>query len=176
MKKAKYVALGAALFFVIGLGGTAYSQSPSAAVAAFYKYDGSHSQTFNRRNIDARRRWLADPLYKLLLNELRREREYLKQNPTDKPHFGDGLPFRPLDEACELNGKAYHRRIRVGKVSVKGDIGNVDVYFEYSKACKLDPILYAVHVGKVKGRWLIEDILYAAEGRTLTEDLNRMEY
>ena len=149
--------------------------SPLAAVKAFYAYDRSHSQVFNRRNIEARRRWFDDALYKLLLKELDREREYLKQNPTDKPHFGDGLPFQPPDEMCEVGGKKYRRQLQYGAVTVKEDTGNVDVRFVYPTPCKIEPVLYAIHMTKIKGRWLIENVLYPGS-RTLVEDLEREEY
>ena len=147
-----------------------------AAVAAFYQYDSTHSQVFNRRNIDARKRWFSAELYKLLINELAREKEYLKANPTDKPHFGDGLPFRPLDEACEANGRTYRRQISYGQVTVKGDNGNVDVYFKYPKACNIPDILYAVNMSKENGRWVIDDIRYIPDNTSLVEDLTRTEY
>jgi len=91
------IAIGLMLLMTASL--TAFSQNsgPVAAATAFYKFDRSHSQVFTRENIDARKQWLSAGLYKLLINELVREKEYLKKNPTDKPHFGDGLPFQPLD-------------------------------------------------------------------------------
>ena len=157
---------------------TAFAQNlgPKTAVAAFYKYDATHSQVFNRSNIEARKRWFSDELYKLFLKELDREKEDLAKNPTDKPHFGDGLPFRPLDEACELNGKSYRRTISYGRVTVKGDLGNVDVYFKYPKACNLPDVLYAVNMSRELGRWVIDDIRYIRENTSLVEDLDRKEY
>jgi hypothetical protein len=153
-----------------------FSQStPLAAVRSFYAFDRSHSQVFNRTNIDARKRWLNDKLYNLLLKELDREREYLKQNPTDKPHFGDGLPFQPLDETCEVNGQKYRRQLQFGTVRIKESIGNVDVSFVYPKACKIEPVLFGIHLIRVKGRWLIENVLYSGD-KTLIEDLERTEY
>ena len=119
---------------------------PKAAVAAFYRFDTANSQVFNRKNINARKRWFAAELYKLLINELAREKEFLKANPNDKPHYGDGLPFRPLDEVCELNGKKYRRTITYGQVTVKGDLANVDVHFKYPKACNIPDILYAINM------------------------------
>ncbi len=149
---------------------------PRSTVAAFYRFDSANSQVFNRRNIDARKRWFSAELYKLLINELAREKEFLKANPTDKPHFGDGLPFRPLDEVCELNGKNYRRQISYGQVTVKGDLGNVDVYFKYPKGCNIPDILYAVNMSKENGRWVIDDIRYFPDNTSLVEDLNRAEY
>lgn len=152
------------------------ASGPKAAVMAFYKYDRSHSQVFNRRNIDARRQWFGTELYKLLINELAREKAYLAKDPTDKPHFGDGLPFQPLDETCELNGRSYRRTISYGQVTVKGDIGNVDVYFKYPKGCNIPDVLFAVNMSKERGRWLIDDVRYIADNTSLVEDLNRKEY
>jgi hypothetical protein len=75
--------------------------SPHGAVEQFYRFDGTHSQIFNRRNIDARRRWFTDTLYYQLRNELKRQIVFERENPGAKPHFGDGLPFRPWDETCQ---------------------------------------------------------------------------
>lgn len=164
--------------FIISASATALGQvsSPKTVVAAFYKYDATHSQVFNRANIDNRKRWFSYELHRLFLNELDREKAFRKQNPTDKPHFGDGLPFRPSDEVCELNGREYNRTISYGRVSVKGDLSNVDVYFKYPKGCNIPDVLYAVNMSKEKGRWVIDDIRYIAESTSLVEDLSRTEY
>ena len=151
-------------------------EGPKSTAAAFYRFDSANSQTFNRRNIDTRKRWFSAELYKLLIDELAREKEFLKANPTDKPHFGDGLPFRPLDEVCELNGKKYRRQISYGQVTIKGDLGNVDVYFKYPKGCNIPDILYAVNMSIENGRWVIDDIRYIADNTSLVEDLNRTNY
>lgn len=150
--------------------------SAKAAITAFYAFDGKNSQTFNRKNIDARKRWFSDELYKLFLKELDREAAYLKANPTDKPHFGDGLPFRPLDEPCSVNGRTFSRTISYGQVTVKGDLGNLDVKFKYPKACNIPDVLYAINMEKEKGRWVISDIRYFPGDTSLVEDLGRKEY
>jgi hypothetical protein len=149
--------------------------TPLAAAKAFYAYDRAHPQVFNRRNIEARKRWFDAALYRLFLKELDREREFLKQNPTDKPYFGDGLPFQPTDELCEARGRKYRRQVQFGTVTVKEGSGNVDVIFVYPKACKIIPVLYTLHLTKAKGRWLIEDVLYPGS-KTLLEVLGRREY
>ena len=175
MKRINFFCL-AMLFAVCTSISMAQTNTPAAAVAAFYKFDKANSQTFNRKNVDARKKWFSDELYKLFLNELKREAEYLKANPTDKPHFGDGLPFQPLDETCDLNGKSYRRTISYGTVTVKGDAANVDVYFKYPKGCNIPDVLYAVNMDKEKGRWVISDIRYFPGDTSLVEDLNRKEY
>ena len=45
------------VLFVSAVSVTAFAQkaAPAAAVKAFYQFDRSHSQTFNRKNIDARK-------------------------------------------------------------------------------------------------------------------------
>lgn len=168
--------IASAIIFAAAAVSLGQTGGPKAVVAAFYKYDAAHSQVFNRANIDARKRWLSDELYAKLLKELEREKEYLAKNPSDKPHFGDGLPFRPLDEKCELNGREYRRSISYGTVTVKGDLANVDVYFKYPKGCNIPDILYAVNMSKERGRWVIDDIRYIAENTSLIEDLDRAEY
>lgn len=175
MLKQKYFAF---ITVILAVSGTAAAQSstPLATVKSFYAFDGKHSQTFNRTSIDARRKWLSAELYQLFLNEIKREKEYLKNNPTDKPHFGDGLPFQPLDEPCRLNGKNYRRSISYGTVTVKGDLGNVGVKFKYPKGCSIPDILYALNMEKEKGRWVISDIRYFPGDTSLVEELNRKEY
>ncbi len=175
MKRINLLCL-AILFAVSSSVAIAQTNTPSATIAAFYKFDKANSQVFNRKNIDARKKWFSSELYALLLNELKREAEYLIANPTDKPHFGDGLPFQPLDETCELNGKSYRRTISYGTVTVKGDIGNVDVHFKYPKSCNIPDVLYAVNMENEKGRWVISDIGYFPGDTSLVEDLNRKEY
>ncbi|HEX6278990.1 MAG TPA: hypothetical protein VFZ49_03145 [Pyrinomonadaceae bacterium] len=152
------------------------ASGPKAVVMAFYRFDAANSQVFNRANIDARRRWLSEELYKLLINELERERAYLAENPTDKPHFGDGLPFQPLDEPCELNGRQYRRTISYGTVTVKSDLANVDVFFKYPKGCSIPDVLYVVNMSRERGRWVIDDIRYLKENTSLVEVLDRIEY
>src|SRR5688500_2902826 len=79
-------------------------QTAAGFVESFYKFHRSRSGIFDEREVNAHRRWLTAKLNNLFQNELRREREYLKQNPTNKPHFGDGFPFLPYEE-CSINGK-----------------------------------------------------------------------
>lgn len=158
--------------------GTAMAQNstPAAAVKAFYSFDAKHSQEFNKVSIDVRKKWLSSELYELFINELKREKEYLKKNPTDKPHFGDGLPFRPLDETCQLGRIKYKYTISYGTETVKGDLANVDVRFKYPKGCNIPDVLYAVNMEREKGRWVISDIRYFPGDTSLVEDLNRTDY
>ena len=164
--------------FVLAAATASFGQlaSPKAVVQAFYKFDAANSQVFNRASIDARKRWVSSELYARFLKELEREKAFLAQNPTDKPHYGDGLPFRPLDETCSFKGREYRRSISYGKVTIKGDLANVDVYFKYPKGCKIPDVLYAVNMSKERGRWVIDDIRYIAENTSLVEDLDRKEY
>ena len=139
------------------------------------RIDRSHSQVFNRTAIEGRKKWFSPRLYQLFREELRKEREHLAKNPTDKPFFGDGFPFQPLDEPCEINGKKYRRQLKFGTVTVKENRANADVSFVYPKPCNIDPIQYAIHLTKVKERWLIEDVLYPGS-KSLVEVLNRKAY
>jgi hypothetical protein len=162
------------LVFVFVFSAAAQS-TPRAVVESFYRFDGSHSQTFNRKNIDARRRWFTDVLYRQFENELKRQREYLRQNPTDKPHFGDGLPFRPLDETCQAGRVTYRYSVAVGRASTRAANATVPVTFSFPKSCDLPSPQYSVRLRRVNGVWRINDIEYPG-GSTLLGDLMRMDY
>jgi hypothetical protein len=119
-----------ALVFAATVASWGQASSPTAVVRAFYNFDRTtHSFLVDQREIESRRKWMSAELYRALLKEMDRQREFLAKNPTDKPYFGDGLPVRPLDEACEFNGREHFRKIYFGRTTIKGDLANVDVYF-----------------------------------------------
>ena len=168
------IVLFAAVVCLLAFSAAAQS-TPKSAVEAFYKFDGSHSQTFNRRNIEARKRWFTDVLQLQFQNELRRQREYLRQNPTDKPHFGDGLPFRPLDETCRVGRRSFGYSLTVGRTSARGASATVPVTFSYPKSCGLPSTIYSIRLRRVNRLWLINDLEYP-DGDTLLADLMRPNY
>ena len=153
----------------------AQTNTPAAAVTSFYKFSRSQSQDFNSRGIESRKRWFSTPLYKLFLNELQREKEFLKKNPTDMPFFGNGVPFQPIDETCEAGKRSYRYTYSVGKGEVNGDSATVPVSFTYPAQCKIPPTIYKVVLVKAKTGWLIDDMIYP-NGPTLVADLKRTEY
>jgi hypothetical protein len=164
-------------FVALTIAAAAFAQSstPAQKVAAFYKFDETHDQTFNRANIDARQRYIDSSLYLLLQKELEREAEFLRANPGDKPHFGDGLPFRPLDETCTVGTRSYRYRTSIGRAQVVGETATVPVTFSYPPACKLPGTVFKVKLYRAKARWVIQDFEYP-DGRTLSQDLSRASY
>ena len=172
MKKTLLTLLTLLLF----LGSSAVSaqkKSPKSVLEAFYKFDRSHSQTFNRNNIVARRQWFSADLFKLLLEELRRDAAYLKKNPGDKPYFGDGLPFQPLQENCESGLK---RGLFIKQESHHGDRATLTATFAYPKPCKeADPVVYTIGMIHGYNNWVIDDVNYG-EDTTLKQRLKRKEY
>lgn len=168
-----HVIIAGLLLFSAASAAKAQTGTPKAALEAFYKYDRSHSQTFNRANINARKQWFSTELYTLLINELKRDAEYLKKNPGDKPYFGDGLPFRPLKEECEA-GKG--RRLTIKQDFQKGDRAAAIATFAYPKPCKeADPVVYTIGLIKSGSRWVIDDVNYG-EDTTVKQRLGRKEY
>src|SRR5690242_13636061 len=105
--------LAAVIISAAGTLAFAQGSTPRATVETFYRFDRSHSQVFNRRNIDARRQWFSTELYSLFLNELKREAAFVRKNPDEKPYFGDGLPFQPYDETCRAGRRELHRVVTV---------------------------------------------------------------
>jgi hypothetical protein len=153
----------------------AQKQSASAQVAAFYKFHRARSGVFRTSEVAAHKRWFTAELNRLFQNELKREKEFLKQNPTDKPHFGDGFPFLPYEE-CSSGGKNVKNVLKVGSETIRKSVAVVEVKFSQPKACGGAPIeTYKVELLNVKGVWLINDWIFA-DGKRLSEDLKRTEY
>lgn len=162
---------------VVVCAGTILPQTigPAQTVNSFYKFSNARSALFNRKHIESRKRWYTPDLYRLFLEELTEEEAFLKQNPTEKPFFGDGLSFRPLDEPCEANGKQYRRSQRITRTEAGRNRAYVDVEFAYPKACKLEPVVYRVHLRKLWGKWLVDDWTYSS-GMTLTREMKENKY
>ena len=153
----------------------AQKQSAAAFVESFYKFQRTRSGTFNAAEVNAHKRWFSADLNKLLQNELKREREYLKKNPSNKPFFGDGLTFEPLDE-CYKMGKFYKHLYKIGAPNIAGNKTIVEIKFSNPKVCGGDFVdTYKVELLKNKGVWLINDFIYS-DGKSLSDELNRAEY
>lgn len=174
MRRVSFIGWGL-LVLAAALTAAAQGADPRSVVEVFYRFDTEHSQVFNRRNIDSRKRWFTDVLNLHFDKELRREREYLRQNPTDKPHFGDGLPFQPLDETCKVGRRTYRYSYSIGNASMRGSNATVPVVFSYPKRCNLPATRYSVRLRRVKGVWRINDLEYS-DGTTLLADLTRENY
>jgi len=167
--------LSFAFLLVAGASTAALAQSPEAVVKGFYQFERSHSQTLNRRYVDARKQWFSKELYNLFLYELKREAAYLKKNPGDKPYF-DGSPFLPIDEVCKIGGQNVHRTFVVKPADMMADRAVVTASFPFPKPCKdTDASTYTIGLTKQAGRWMIDDVNYG-EDRTLKQDLNRKDY
>lgn len=140
-------------------------QDASATVQSFYKYHLARliifkavdRKSYRKVEIESYRRRFSDDLNKLFQTELQREQEFLKKNPTDKPHFGDGFPFAPLDE-CDNAGQLIKNTYQVGVATVKDERAIVEVKFYQPKECGGNLIdTYKVELLKSKENWLIND-------------------
>ncbi len=153
----------------------AQKQGASDAVKSFYNFHRSRTGVFNSYEVELRKKWFSNNLYKLFLNELKREKEFLKNNPTDKPFFGDGFPFQPYDE-CSKENKSYPNRYETDTSSIDGNKTIVAVKFYNPKQCDGSLIeTFKVELIKSKEKWLIDDWVYA-DGKRLTDDLKRENY
>lgn len=162
-------------FLVAGASTATLAQSSDAVVKAFYQFDRSHSQTFDRRYVDARKQWFSKELFDLFLHELKREGAYLKNNPGDKPYF-DGSPFLPIDEVCKAGKQNLRRTFVIKPAETMPDRAVVTATFPFPKPCKdTDAPTYTIGLTKQAGRWVIDDVNYG-DDRTLKQDLNRKDY
>ena len=169
--------LSIAIVAALSVCAAAQQNTPKATIEAFYKFDRANSQAFNRANLDARKAWFSPELYKLFENELKREAEYLKANPSEKPFFGDGMPFQPLDEACKVGTTEVRRGLVVKQEFQRTAHAAVTATFAYPKTCKEggEPVVYTIGLVKSNGRWVIDDVNYG-EDTSLKQRLQRKEY
>ncbi|MBS1794748.1 MAG: hypothetical protein JSS81_12890 [Acidobacteria bacterium] len=169
--------IGGVLVALVLAAGVYGQTKPDAAVfvRSFYKFHWARSNIFTAGNLRAYRKWFSPALNKLFDYELKREAAYLKLHPTDKPYFGDGFPFQPLDE-CYVNKRSYNNTYKTGAVTADGDRTLVEIVFASPKICGGAAIdTYKVALVNGKAGWLIDDWIYP-DGRRLTEDLKRPEY
>lgn len=152
------------------------NSGPEEVVRTFYKHDAKTSQVFNRRNLDSRKKWISTGLYNLFRKELNKQDALLKQHPDEKPFFGDGFPFRLIDERCDVNGKSYKRRYSVQAAkNQRGPHVNVSVQFSYPPPCTAAPLTYTARVIRSGAKWAIDDIVFD-DGNTLSDVMRNNQY
>ena len=115
-------------------------------------------------------------MFNLFLYELKREAADLKKNPTDKPYFGDGLPFRPIDETCKVGKRTMHKDVSFKFESGTGRSAIVQAIFAFPAPCKdPDTTTYKILLVKENSNWRIDDVLYE-DNHGLKQDLKRKDY
>ena len=136
-----------------GAPATAQSRGPVETVVTFYKFSNARLSTFDRRHIESRREWYTPALYRAFLEQLREDELHLKKNPTEKPFFGDGLYFRPLDEPCYVKNKPYRRYQAIARKYIRKSRAYIDVKFASSTKCTDggEPIYYRVNLLRIQG-------------------------
>jgi len=168
---------GLLLFF----GMTVYAQNKGASetVKSFYKFHLSRSGIFSLHEVKIRKRWFTGELYRLLLFELTREDEFTRKNPSEKPFFGDGFPFEPLEE-CVVNEKIVPNVYEIREVSATTNKAIIEIKFFVPKECEdqveeklLDS--YQLELLKIRNIWQINDWIYRDQEK-LSTTLKREKY
>ncbi len=140
----------------------AQKQDAAAFVQSFYKFHLSHKDIFNEKQVSLRRKFFTPKLRQLFDSELKRQRNYLKKYPNNKPYF-EGLSFTPI-EFCPND-------YRVGAVQTTRQTATVKVNFIYGKSsCNATDgtsISYKILMSRVSKKWLINNVIYD-DGSTLT--------
>lgn len=159
--------------------GLVIGQRPARSVLQdILRYEASHDNatdlTFNKRNLEFRRKWLTPSLYRLYLAELAREEKEATEHPDEKPYFGDGMNFGPMKELCRSAGKTYRQKFRLISSRATRDSAYLRSRFYYGpRECEGDkPTEYTFIFKKTNGSWLLDDINYGTNG-TLRKDLSR---
>ena len=171
--------------FVLALFGLSVSASAndeaavSSTVDRFYKLHRSRSGLMSTHELNLRKGWFTAELTRLFQNEIKREEEFVRKNPDEKPYFGDGFPFQPYEE-CVVNEKLVLNRLELGKVKLNGRTATIDVKFFIPEQCAADvpdPLLDSFQIELTRGttgKWLINDWMFA-DGR-LSAILKREKY
>ncbi len=165
------------LFVILTLssGTPARSSDPVTSVKGFYKFFRSRSGAFNASELKLYKRWFTAELYGAFNEELRREKEFLKKEPTGKPYFGDGFGFVPVDE-CHRLGTFYPDRMQVRLESSKRGRAIVAVKFYLHKACGGAFIdTWKIELIRSGNQWLLNDWIYS-DGSRLVNDIKTHKY
>lgn len=177
-KKGNYLLLFG-LMLLISMSVFAQKQSASETVQSFYKFHLSRSGLFSLHEVKLRQRWFTSELNRLLLFELKREDEFTRKHPDEKPHFGDGFPFEPLEE-CVVGEKIIRNLYQTKEISVDSKRAVVEIKFFMPKECqseKEDSLIDTLKIEllKTKNSWLINNWIYSDESK-LSDDLKREKY
>jgi len=110
-------------------------------------------------------------LYKLLLNEFVREKEYSRTHPNESfvPYM-EGDPFTQSQE--------YPTSFRIGKALVTGNKADVKIIFLWDEKSSRGRDERNVQIDLVKqnGKWLIDNIIDMDNHSNLLKDLKREKY
>ncbi|HEY9283400.1 MAG TPA: DUF3828 domain-containing protein [Pyrinomonadaceae bacterium] len=121
--------------------------SAERAAESFYRYHFARDRGFVRANIVQRRRRLSPELYRLMLNEFRREAAFRKARPDEVP-FMTGDPF--------TNAQEYPDTFAVGRATVRGSRATVPVTFGWRGVAEKRTL--QIDLLNQGGRWLIHDV------------------
>lgn len=117
------------------------------AAESFYRYHFARDRGFVRANVVRRRRWLTPELYRLMLNEFRREAAFRRAHPDEVP-FMTGDPF--------TNAQEYPDTFAVGRATVRDRRASVPVTFGWRGVAEKRTL--QIDLVKQGGRWLIHDV------------------
>jgi hypothetical protein len=163
--------IGIALILSLGVQDSAAAQTISSKdpalslVRSFYQFHFAHNKGFTTRNVQQRKRWLTPELYKLLLDELKRQAQESKAHPDEAPDF-EGDPFTDSQE--------YPDSFRAGESQVNGDLSKVTVTLFWSAKTSRgrDKRDIVVELTRSTGGWLIKDVINN-EGSRLRDELKK---
>jgi Protein of unknown function (DUF3828) len=147
------------------------SVSPAQAVRSFYTFHFSHDMGFTKQNVARRRKWLTPTLFQLLMNEFRRDEQYAKGHPNETyvPYM-EGDPF--------TDAQVHPTSFRVGRSEVARNNATVAVLMAWSAGSREGPDERNLRIQllRIRGKWLIYNVVNRDDGDNLVADLKRTEY
>lgn len=170
------------LILILSVSLSIFAQTEEEAkntVEKFYKFYRTRNGQITTHELNMLKGWFTADLTNLFRNEIRREEEFTRKHPDEKPYFGDGFPFQPYEE-CVKGEEIILNRIEIGEVKITANKALVEVKFYIPKECESqvkEKLLekYKIELVKNKTRWLINDWIYD-DGKKLTNILKREKY
>ena len=147
------------------------SAHPTGVVRSFYRFHLARDMNFTRRNVMRRKQWLSPALYRLLLNEFVREKEYGRSHPDESfVSYMEGDPFTSSQE--------FPTSFRIGNSLLTQNKADVKIIFLWSARSSRGRDQRNVQIELIKrnGRWLIDNVIDTDNGGNLVADLKREKY
>jgi hypothetical protein len=118
-----------------------------------------------------RKQWLSPVLYRLLLNEFAREKEYSRSHPGESfvPYM-EGDPFTSSQE--------FATSFRIGNSLLTQNKADVKIIFLWNTKSSRgrDQRNVQIELIKQNGNWLIDNVIDTDNGSNLVTDLKREKY
>ncbi len=134
------------------------------AVSSFYRSHIKQQKLFTARSVRLWRSSITPELYQALLYELKRQANYLRANPGNKPFFEGGDPFIEFSDG-------YPTAFSIGRIIILGGKAYTKLSLAFTNSTGKWKDYDSLALQRINGRWLVSD-----RGSNLLKTLRRRKY